>query len=185
MSRAHVHDYCGKNFEDLTNILNQLPYADMIAYIEKCIDARKQDFDFHEKMDMIGHLKTDLNYEQTQDKTKQSSGYIKNLKNAIEYYQMKRDSHVKVIETLEERLTQIQKYYKKHGYKPVLKQDKIHSLFNPPSEKQKELSLASFIRPQNVKRNKTKSNKKQGNNLFPLKKSSTKTNKTHPSKPSL
>ena len=187
MSGAHVHDYCGKNFEDLTNILNQLPYADMIAYIKKCIDARKQDFDFHEKMDMIGHLKTDLNYEQTQDKTKQSSGYIKNLKNAIEYYQMKRESHLKVIETLEERLAQIQKYYEKHGYKPVLKQDKIHSLFKAPSEKQKELSLASFIRPQKVKRNKTKSNKnkKQANNLLPLKISSTKSNKIRPSKPSL
>jgi len=187
MSGAHVHDYCGKNFEDLTNILNQLPYADMIAYIKKCIDARKRDFDFHEKMDMIGRLKTDLNYEQKQHKTKQSSGYIKNLKNAIEYYQMKRESHVKVIDTLEERLTQIQKYYNKHGYKPVLKQDKIHSLFKAPSEKQKELSLASFIGPQKVKRNKTKSNKKQGNanNVLPLKKSSTKTNKTRPSKPSL
>jgi hypothetical protein len=30
MSGAHVHDYCGKNFEDLTNILNQLPYADSL-----------------------------------------------------------------------------------------------------------------------------------------------------------
>ena len=184
MSGAHVHNYCGKDFKDLTNILNQLPYADMIAYIEKCINARKKDFNFHEKMDMIGRLKADLEIEQKQHNINPDA--IKNIKNTIKYYQERRESHVNVIEILEERQRQITKYYEKHGYKPVLKQDKIHNLFKAPSEKQKELSLASFVLPQKVKRNKTKSNKKHANNLKnSSSKSKSKSNKIRVSKPSL
>ena len=157
MSKAHVHDFCGKNFKDLTNILNTLSYEDMIAYIDNCIRARKQDFDFHEKMNMIGHIKTDLEFEKTQDYTKPSPSRIKMLENTLKYYEEKRATHLIVIQILETRRLQIQKYYEKHGYKPVLKQTRVHNLFNPPSEK--NVVLASFIIPPNTKRTKTKTKK--------------------------
>jgi hypothetical protein len=151
MSGAHVHNFCGKDFEDLTKILNTLNYTDMIAYIEKCIRARETDFEFHEKMGMIKKLESDLKTEIEINKASPSSPVVKNLKQTIIYYQDKRKSHQIVIKTLKDRLKQIEKYYIKYGEKPVLIQDQMHKLFNAPQKSSvtslKQSSVTSLKQP--------------------------------------
>lgn len=132
MSGAFVHNFCGKDFEDLTNILNTLSYEKMIDYIEECIRARETDFEFHEKKNMIKNLENDLKNEIEVNKLSPSSPIVKSLKIAIQHYKDTRKAHQTVIKILKERLTQIKKYYIKYGEKPVLIQDKLHKLFNAP-----------------------------------------------------
>ena len=148
MSGAHVHNFCGKDFEDLTNILNTLSYEKMIDYIEECIRARETDFEFHEKKNMIKNLENDLKNEIEVNNLSPSSPVVKSLKITIQHYKDTRKAHQTVIKILKERLTQIEKYYIKYGEKPVLIQDKLHKLFNAPHKSvapSKQSSVATLL----------------------------------------
>ena len=148
MSGAFVHNFCGKDFEDLTNILNTLSYEKMIDYIEECIRARETDFEFHEKKNMIKNLENDLKTQIEVNKLSPSSPVVNSLKITIQHYKDTRKAHQTVIKILKERLTQIKKYYIKYGEKPVLIQDKLHKLFNAPHKSvapSKQPSVAALL----------------------------------------
>jgi hypothetical protein len=185
MSGAKVHTYCGTNFQDLTNILNELSYDKMISYIEKCIEAREQDSAFHEKKlnDLENEVKqinrtiitdtNNINTEQTQKEI--DSGYIKYLENSINFFFNKRNkiqseidkiilskiTHLSVIRALKLRLSEIIKYYKSNNIKPVLYLPKPNFVFDIKYSTNKTNVLSRYIINVPTKSNKSKKIKKK------------------------